>query len=662
MRSLYDTPAQAEFINTYVPIQFESLYRMADKAEERSEKSQAELDYLSSVRSLGSMSETANKQWDELFGQRVSGFIDENITDVHDLARPEMLAKLRGLKREITSDPRAAALMESKQGYKETAAKVDPRWGDYYNRMISSHDPTTDGVWSKNPLDFTNFNQLADELTRDVGAAKLGSSPDGVTGYYGISASDLKATVASNLPQVLSNPSAVQTAKYMLEDMGIYEGDAVTTEDGEEIPYDTALRSFIADTLMASVIPKTTKVDEKTNQAAIHYQRQAQQLMIHREKLSADQAKDQENKLNGLTGNWIDNALAESTQKKFGQIYSGISDAYIQAAVNNLPQEEADKLAAGVMGEAALRMYKSDEAIKNLSAEKTSLIEERSRVIASGGNPSEISSAINGLDTEIRRENDKKQYHIEAVNTNMAKELDLARSGRSRVFSKDEAAAFDKVPVPSVIADTWASMTFGEKIELPNIRGIKTHGYPVHSTSRFNLELDMPSGDLSGYKFGTSKVPASKETLSASRKLQTAIKDGLGLNEAIFVSSNQAILRGGGTALEGELMIPISTLMNTLGMTSAELDRLVAMPGISKSTGKPLTTSQTVSALQAAEGETINKLAIPPEYIKVPVSHAFLSTDADDPTRIVLDSEIEKEYGSTRRNTLSTYEDEPVDY
>ena len=32
MANLYDTPAQAKFINTYVPIQFEGLYRASDNA------------------------------------------------------------------------------------------------------------------------------------------------------------------------------------------------------------------------------------------------------------------------------------------------------------------------------------------------------------------------------------------------------------------------------------------------------------------------------------------------------------------------------------------------------------------------------------------------------------------------------------------------------
>ena len=56
MANLYDSPAQAQFINTYVPIQFDRLYAIADKATEDKKETLNYIDDISSSRSLGSLS------------------------------------------------------------------------------------------------------------------------------------------------------------------------------------------------------------------------------------------------------------------------------------------------------------------------------------------------------------------------------------------------------------------------------------------------------------------------------------------------------------------------------------------------------------------------------------------------------------------------------
>ena len=70
MANLYDTPAQAEFINTYVPIKFESLYKASEAASKRADEGQELVDKLSAYGSLGSRSDVDNETWGtEVYGK-----------------------------------------------------------------------------------------------------------------------------------------------------------------------------------------------------------------------------------------------------------------------------------------------------------------------------------------------------------------------------------------------------------------------------------------------------------------------------------------------------------------------------------------------------------------------------------------------------------------
>ena len=93
MVNLYDTPAQAQFINTYVPIQFEGLYKLADRAREDIKEGNALLDNLAKYRSLGSLSNVDNENWNKKVSD-VYSFIDKNVKDVYSLQDPTVRAQL----------------------------------------------------------------------------------------------------------------------------------------------------------------------------------------------------------------------------------------------------------------------------------------------------------------------------------------------------------------------------------------------------------------------------------------------------------------------------------------------------------------------------------------------------------------------------------------
>ena len=104
MVNLYDTPAQAQFINTYVPIQFEGLYKLADRAREDIKEGNALLDNLAKYKSLGSLSNVDNENWNKKVGDAYS-FIDKNVKDVYSLQDPTVKAQLHQITRNLESDP-----------------------------------------------------------------------------------------------------------------------------------------------------------------------------------------------------------------------------------------------------------------------------------------------------------------------------------------------------------------------------------------------------------------------------------------------------------------------------------------------------------------------------------------------------------------------------
>ena len=75
--NLYDNPAQAKFINTYVPIQFESMYRLADKAQKNLDDNEKLMDDTTlNYSSLNTMSDADKAKWDsEIYGP-IKNFVD----------------------------------------------------------------------------------------------------------------------------------------------------------------------------------------------------------------------------------------------------------------------------------------------------------------------------------------------------------------------------------------------------------------------------------------------------------------------------------------------------------------------------------------------------------------------------------------------------------
>ena len=174
MVNLYDTPAQAQFINTYVPIQFEGLYKLADRAREDIKEGNALLDNLAKYRSLGSLSNVDNENWNKKVSD-VYSFIDKNVKDVYSLQDPTVRAQLYQITRNLESDPEMKNMLESKEMFKKALEKEDPRWGGRLASEIAGYD-SRNGVYTGKALDWVEYTDIADAYTKDLEPALLGTS------------------------------------------------------------------------------------------------------------------------------------------------------------------------------------------------------------------------------------------------------------------------------------------------------------------------------------------------------------------------------------------------------------------------------------------------------------------------------------------------------
>ena len=639
MANLYDTQAQAQFINTYVPIQFENLYKMADKATENKERAYAMMDDLSSYRSLGSVSGAANKAWEDRFGSQISKLSEEAASDPSVLSSPEFRGRIRSLKNSISGSPEAKALMESKEAYKATLAKVDPKWGGHYMSKISSHDPTKSGIWAENPLEYSDWNKVGDELTKDLGPRKLGVSKDGVTQLWGIAKEDVMAAINDNSAAILSDLSNIETAKAELARLGIQEGMSVETKDGKKIPYQEALNTYILDAVQKSAFDKANRVEERVDPVALNNLKMQSQWALEKYRQSqlnrrAAEKNPGKDVINSITSEWEKNALAETTQKKFSKVLWLVE----QEIVNNqkkMSPKEAHDAARNKFGE---HVYNYWDSKRKIRWGKKGLSNARIRLAnaVAAGDKAAINAAndeIANIEKDLRANQDKSYIYSDAVLDNINEQSLLASSGRSKWFSKEEAAVWNRYPVPSAISNAWAEINIGQPIKLKTSKNVDEDAYMASNLSRFEFSSPV---------YGNSTVKGAESLVS---KINSKMKNNISSVSSYYRPGGSAKLRGSGADIDGHLLVPESVLANEWGLSSSEIKQLRSIPGAA---------SQIIRAHRAPKevmttnkkGETTLTTSEDSEPIKViaiPVSSRFLG-DSKTEDRTMLDALIEKDY------------------
>ena len=228
----YDSPAQAEFINTYVPIPFEQLYTLGKEAKADVDKALKE--YSTALDKWGefqSPSEVDTKAWyDETYGRALS--VAEEMAKNMDLIKtPEGRAKIYSV---INNVDRAKLSMlrqgaENLKARQEMNAKLmlsgkyNPLWHDV---DFTNYDTLTSGIFNDlSPLAYKDIRELSDPYYSKLEKGYL-YTKDGYD-YFGNTMADLQGVADAHLTDIANTPEAKMHMQKYMESTGVTPTEAM---------------------------------------------------------------------------------------------------------------------------------------------------------------------------------------------------------------------------------------------------------------------------------------------------------------------------------------------------------------------------------------------------------------------------------------------------
>ncbi len=643
MANLYDSPAQAQFINTYVPIQFDRLYAIADRATEDKKETLNYIDDISSSRSLGSLSDAANKEWDSRYGSRISEVIDAAANDPSMLTSAKFQSDIRSLRRNISGDPAAKALIESRDAYKQTLAKADPKWGSYYVDKISSHNPAVDGIWAEEPMEYSDWNSIANTLTEDLGPSKIGMSKDGLTQIWGIPESDVVSSINLNRESILSDPGNIATADAQLSRLGIRPGEDVQIDEkGTTVPYNQYRDNYIIESVSAAAMDKTKKIEEKRDIGAELRLKHANEMAVvaYRENAKdSREAKKAANQVNTFTKEWASRAIASVTEHKVGKVASSIENLIKSEMANGKSAVEANNAARARFGDGPYNYWVSKKKVgwhdKAIMREEDNL----SKAIASGNKEAETAArnSLNRISIEKNEELSKLDTHYSSALNMIDNEIKLAENGRSTIISKSELAAYNQYPVPAYMADSWAEINIGPGIDLYSMNNTKSSAFIPRSTASFRYASPV---------YGTTAPTGDPKKSALVQKVNSRLISNMSSGSVYYQPGSKSFIGSNGASLSGTLLVPESSLAE-YGFTKEEIAILRTMPGGGVFNGKPIALNAAEITVTNDDGESTyeqNPLSKPVRMVKIPVASEFVGGQGSAPAEMIMDSKFEKDF------------------
>ena len=227
----YDSPAEAQFIDTYVPIPFEKLYTLGKQAKEEVDKALAD-------------ASAAFKEWGEfqsLSQKDIQTFYDETkgkaLPVVNDLIKnPDKIKTVEGRMalQSVINNVDSAKLSALRQSAENMATYdkltkdlmmkglYNPDW---HYRDFTNYD-STQGMFNETPIAYMDINELSKPYMDQMEKGYIGS--DGMYDYYGNTKEDLEQVANAHLTDMINTPQGQMHIKmYMRNNPNISYDEAV---------------------------------------------------------------------------------------------------------------------------------------------------------------------------------------------------------------------------------------------------------------------------------------------------------------------------------------------------------------------------------------------------------------------------------------------------
>jgi len=156
--NLYDSPAQAQFINTYVPIQFEGLYKVAEKAQKNLDEIEALQDeVISKYSTINTPSKIDKANYEARYNQ-IRDWANKKLVSGESLKDPVLQSEYKSMVRRFAGDSLIRDIMENAKVLKEYNANSDSRWGDY-EKSFSENFDSRNGLFTKKNVKYESIGE-----------------------------------------------------------------------------------------------------------------------------------------------------------------------------------------------------------------------------------------------------------------------------------------------------------------------------------------------------------------------------------------------------------------------------------------------------------------------------------------------------------------------
>lgn len=233
----YDNPAEAEFINTYVPIPFEQLYVLGKTAGDRLDKTiKAYGDARKLWSDFQSQSAVDMQRWDDLTMGRVRPLVDAAA------ANPDLMkdASWQMQLQSTIANTDTAALGRLRQNAENFNAYIDNvqklmaqnRYNSaWHTRNFSNWDTLgKDGLFNETPTPYSSVVDMVHPYVDNLKPNSLGNR----NGYLweGITPERTLAQVNAHMSDILATPQAAMHVKTLM-DSGLSQEEALNTFIGQ---------------------------------------------------------------------------------------------------------------------------------------------------------------------------------------------------------------------------------------------------------------------------------------------------------------------------------------------------------------------------------------------------------------------------------------------
>jgi len=595
--NLYDNPAQAKFINTYVPIQFENLYRVADKAQKNLDENEKLMDDTTlNYSSLNTMSDADKAKWDSDIYGPIKNFVDTKFNSDQAMKDPTLQSEYKAMVRRLKNNPTTSALMTSAVNMREVAKKSDPRWGEYEKNKLRAHDTSAQGVFDGSNIQYEGWDKVEEEIFKDL--PKDGTHQKALsTGNWEVS-----GTTDTDLKNVLAN-----TKDYLATHPFINAAVEKDLQDGN-IP-----KSYYSTDSKGNVL-----VDPSTGQPSVDKFKYAEDkiyaLAKAREHLDykyiGDKIRANRPTYSGAESPQQYSIVQEENNLLGGQVQSNLRTAYLEAIGKQVIRKDGQLQAntRGPLGSIGASYWTANSNASRLEGDvaKAKITLSRTEDPAARAN---IMNVLAGKEKALSNARESVSRLQGDFDNQIAADVSLhkyptAIGGRQLkpVLTKDQVAEAYKTKMTPAFISQWYNTSIGTPFQLKNQRGVVANTYTVPGSEKLTFVDRHKKLPLTTTGAHTDKSVHAMNTLMSSGRLS---------NKISFAPTSTAIKYSDNIENYGSAYIDKGSALQS-GLTPYDISTLKKSGMISEQTVE--VSPATGTGATAKPAKTVTYLVIPTTY------------------------------------------------